>query len=92
MPATAATLTAWEVWDETDTKFYQAVCDAEGDINDAEAEVRGHDERISELEEELTVLRLARSRFGLKKHQSEIRLQVAKNKYDAHKILEPDQD
>lgn len=89
---TEAEKTAWDVWDAEDTRLYHAMLNTEQDMHEAEAEMRAHDEKIAELEEELTKLRNARVRFGMRKHQGEIKLEVAKRKYRVHHELEPDQD
>jgi len=89
---TEAEQTAWEVWDAEDTRLYHQMLDVEQDMHEAEAEVRGHDEKIAELEAEMAALRVRRSRFALQRYQHETRLEGAKRKYRVHHELEPDQD
>ena len=92
MQTTQDEQTAWEVWDEEDTRLYRRMFNVEQDMHESDAEVRGLEEKIAELEEELVAARVRRSRFALQRDQAKQKLAPATKKYNAHHDLEPEQD
>jgi hypothetical protein len=88
----AQTLTAWEVWDAEHDRLTQIENDTECEWNDADAEVRGYDETIAEMEAELAKLRKKRDAMAKGRDEAghfldQIRIIVAD-----HAKAEPEQD
>ena len=92
MPATAATLTAWEVWDRDHDKLVALEADTETEFNDADAEVRGYDELIAETQAELAKLQKKRNRWVVEREQAETALSGVRKVMAGHSKTEPDQD
>ena len=92
MPATAATLTAWELWDRDHDRLKEVASDAECDKNDADAEYRGACELVKDLEKQLMEARKQVLHWATQKAGTRETLASAKRVVRDHAKHEPDQD